>query len=500
MKINIETGKAGCSARALPSIGLTVLLCLPSTGHCYEVTVGLDAAYVYDSNYYRTDNNEDSADSIEPGGTIDVNHEGDRFRFHGIYIGSYKFYHSQSDANDGPENRLRLRGSYDINRLTRVEFRDSFRDVRNIRYNQYDILDGDTAQESRNQRYQRNDLELTLHRDISRTWEADITSTYQFINYNNNIYRSDSDSIGVGARLLHRFSPRHRFGAGVSRVEQNFDGDAFRLDAKAKFTVANLVWVYDIGDQVQLIVNGGPAWIDTSEDSSNFVKQTEFVGGSVNGQLYRANVFSCGFDTAKGTGIASDCNSVTPGAEPIPATSLGDMQSFLLPDGGSPQDENDTTFFGGVALQGTFSDWTVDTEIRRQQSPPAGDALAAELTSFRWGIDYAPPLSRWSAYFAGSVERLEAFNSSTTIDYVVVPGAEDAAQRSLAFTRVGNSSDRRDTFTALLGVKRQFTRHFSGDLSVSYRGTDYRTNGSNNTADTYFLALTFSYVFDPFRF
>lgn len=485
--------------RSLLGGACVALLLVPSTGFSYEVTLGIDTAYVYDSNFFRTPNNEESANSIEPGGSIAVEHDGDRLRYLATYKGSYQAYDKQ-DESDGPENRLRLKGSYDINPLTTIQLKNNFRDIRNQRFTQENIRDGDTGQDPADNRYQRNDLELLLHRDITSSWELEVNATQQFIDYNRNVNRSDSDSIGVGSRVFHRYSPRHRFGGGLSWVRQEFDGDDIRLDANADFLITDLAWIFDIGEQIQLIVNGGPAWIKTDEKNTNAVQQTQFVGGSLEGELFRANVLSCAYDAVTATGIASRCNETTPGAEPIPAGNLGVVQNFPLGAGTPVGDNDEVTFFGGAALVARFSDWTVDTELRRLQSQPTGDAIAAKLTRLRWEFGYAPPLANWEAYLAGSLERREAFSNSTIIDYTVISGPEEAAQRSEAFTRARDSGDRRDAFTALIGVRNQFSRNLSGDVGVSFRRTENRVSGQEVEVDTYFFAVKLSYVFDTMRF
>lgn len=498
-----QSGLVDCAPRTtLASVGLAMLLLLPAPGFCDEVTIGLDAAYVYDSNFYGTPSDEESADSIEPGGSIAIDHDGDRLRYQGLYEGSYQAYRKdEHDEADAWEHRLRLGGGYDIDPLTTMRLKNNFRDVRNQKFARDDITNGDTGLEPNDDRYQRNDLELQLHRDLTRSWEVEVTAAQQFIDYDNNIDRSDSDSMGVGGRVLHRYAPQHRFGGGVSWVEQNFDGDDFRLDAEAQYLITELAWIFDINDQVELVVNGGPAWVTTDEDPTDSVQQTQFVGGRQGGELFRANVLSCDFDDVAATGTASRCNANTFGAAPIPADNLGAGQTFPLSVG--PQvgeNDEDVTFFGGVSLVGRFSDWIVNTDLRRQQNPPSGDAIAGSLTRLRAEVDYAPPLSLWSAYVAGSVERRETFNSSTTIDYVVVPGAENAAQRSVAFTTSQNADDSRDAFTALAGVRRQFSRNLSGDVGVSFRHTERELSGqpNNDEKDTYFFVVKVAYVFDTF--
>jgi hypothetical protein len=476
------------------------MIAWPVTVFGADVTIGVDATYVHDTNFYRTEDNEDSADSIEPAGSIEIDHAGDRASYKAKYRGSYQKYDdNDQDDSGGAEHRFRLRGKYAFDRLTSVQVNNNFREIRNLRFTQDDIRDGDTGQDPRDNRYTRNDLELVLHRDLTRTWELDATAHHQFIDYNRNVDRSDSDSFGAGVRVLHRLAPRHRLGGGVSWVKQDFDGDDFRLDAEAEYLVADLAWVFDVAEEVQLTVHGGPAWVDTDEDSTDFVQQTEFVGGTLEGDVFRANVRSCGFDPDSGTGIASKCDANTAGAEPIPASGLGATQTYALEDGGSPVDDDETTFFGGAALEGRFADWTVDTEVLRRQSAPSGDAIAAKFTQFRWDVGYAPPLGTWNTYFAGSVERRETFSNSTLIDYVVIPGAEEAALRDEAFARQRDSDDRRDAFTALVGVRKQFTRNLSGDVAATFRHTERKVDGRTSESDTWFFSVTVSYFFDSFR-
>ena len=92
-----------------------------------------------------------------------------------------------------------------------------------------------------------------------------------------------------------------------------------------------------------------------------------------------------------------------------------------------------------------------------------------------------------------------ALTNSTRIDYTVIPGPENAAQRDLAFTRVRDSDDRRDSFTALVGLRKQFSRAFSGSVSFRFRQTEQLVSGQGTEIDTNFLVVKLSYVFDSFR-
>ena len=130
-------------------------------------------------------------------GVITAEREEGRLNFLASYRGSYQAYRDQKDAN-APEHRLRLRGSYDIDPRTTLHVNNRYRDVRNLRFTREDILDGDTGLTPNNDRYRRNDLEIMLHRDLSRVWELELHATHQFIALDNP-ERSDSDSYEIGA-------------------------------------------------------------------------------------------------------------------------------------------------------------------------------------------------------------------------------------------------------------------------------------------------------------
>ena len=471
----------------LACVSLGFLLTAASPAFCDEITLGMDSAYVHESNFYRTANDEVAEESVEVSGIITAEREEGRLRYLASYRGSYQAYREQDDAN-ADEHRLRLRGSYDIDPRTTFHFNNRYRDVRNLRFSREDILDGDTGLTPNNDRYRRNDLEFMLHRDLSRVWELELHATHQFIALDNP-ERSDSDSYEIGASVYHRFASRHRFGGGISYVSQDFKGAVSRFDAEAKYLLTNLAWTFDIADQVQLVVYGGPAFIRTDEDDLGEVSQQQFVGATRGDEVFRANVNSCG-------GIARRCNFDIPG---IPGDDLGGYLVFPLEFGPRVGEDDDVVLFGGVALTATFSDWTVDAEILRQPGAALGSAVASSITRFRWDIGYALGQSNWDVYFAGSLERQEVITDSTRIDFTVIPGPENAAQRDVAFTRVGDPDDFVDYYTGLVGVRKQFSPAFSASVSYRYRRTERFDRGTDRFVDTSFLVVKASYVFDSFR-
>ena len=491
MKNQSRQGERGTPA--FVGVGFLLIAAAPTFGN--EISLGVESAYIYESNFYRTTDNEVAEDSMEVSGIITAERDEGRLNYLASYKGSYQAYREQDGAN-APEHRLRLRSSFDIDPITKIHLNNRFRDVRNLNFTREDIFDGDSGLEPNRDRYQRNDLELMLHRSLSRAWELELDATHRFIDWKDKTNRSDSVSYEIGARLYHRLARRHRFGGGVSYMWQEYDGNETRVDVDAKYLLTNLAWTFDIADQVQLVVYGGPAFISTTEDDPGAVTQEQFVGTARGDTVFRANVNSCGFDEELGIGIASRCNFDIPG---VPADDLGEVVTFPLDLGPNVGEDDDVVMFGGVTLNATFSDWTVDVDLRRQPSVTSGDAIASSLTRFRWEVGYAPVRNDWEAYVAGSWEQREAITSSTRIDFTVIPGPDNAAQRDLAFTRVRDPDDRRASLTGLVGVRKQFSRAFSGSLSFRYRRTEQRVTGQDTFKDYYFVVIDASYAFDSFR-
>ena len=478
----------------LACVSLGLMLLAASPAFPAEITLGFDTAYIHESNFYRLPNDEVAEDSAEVSGIITAERDEGRLRYLASYTGSYLAYREQDDAN-APEHRLRLRGDFDIDPRTTFRLTNFYRDIRNQRFSREDILDGDTSLSPNNDRYRRNDLELMLRRDLSRTWGLELNANHQTIALDNP-ERSDSASYEIGASVFHRFATRHRFGGGIAYVSQDFKGAVSRVDAEAEYLMTNLAWTFDIADQVQLRVYGGPAFIRTDEDDLSEVSQLQFVGIVRGDEVFRANVSSCNVDEALGVRVASRCGFDIPG---IPADDLGEGLIFPLETGPRVGEDDDVVLFGGIALKAVISDWTIDAEIQRKPGAASGSAVASSINRLRWDISYAFRQSNWDVYFAGSIERQEVITDSTRIDFTVIPGPDNAAQRDVAFTRLRDPDDYIDFYTGLVGLRKQFSRAFSASVSYRYRRAKQRVSGDDRFVDTSFLVIKASYAFDSFR-
>jgi hypothetical protein len=87
------------------------------------------------------------------------------------------------------------------------------------------------------------------------------------------------------------------------------------------------------------------------------------------------------------------------------------------------------------------------------------------------------------------------------VDYNVIGGVDDAAQRLTAFTTVTNSDIARENYIGIVGLRNALSRNWSGTLEFRYRRTEVDDpRASRPGVDQYLLLFTIDYVYDPIQF
>jgi hypothetical protein len=465
-----------------------------------ELVLGASADYVYNSNFFASPNNEDDANSFLIGPTVDISDPDGRFRYDIGYAGAYQVYADQSGVNAW-ESRLRARAVFDFTTRTSIRVTENFRDISNLRFSRQDIALADTALDPRQDQYYRNDFEIELSHELTRLVDVRLRGAHHWIDFDQNIDRSDSQAVEVGTELDYQIARSHQVGIGVSYIYQDYQHALVQLGSKAEYATGYLSWNWDVTDQIRFSANGGPSWVRSEDDDTHEVSQRQFVGGFSGDQLFIADIRSCDTTPPTGTPLASLCDFATPGFPPIPASSLGSLENFPLTTGERVGSATDVTFFGGASLLMDLADWNLSAIYSRRQSTTSGDALASSLDRVILEFEFAPEQQRWSVFVAGSFDRREALTESTVVDYQLVDGGGFQAERSVAFTEIDNQDSRRDNYTAISGVRTAFTRNQSATLEFRYRRTESRARGIHfPDVDTYFVVLSLDYQLDPIRF
>ncbi|MEO1079007.1 MAG: hypothetical protein AAFY29_05575 [Pseudomonadota bacterium] len=464
-----------------------------------ELNLAIDSRYVYNSNFFLAESDPDDANSLDLGARLNAADQVDQFRYELDYEVNYQEYLDQQGV-DAWEHRLRAFAVYDINRLSSLRVENHYRDLTNLRFTRSDIALGDTGLEPDQDRFQRNDLEIEYRRDLNRNTEVRLQFEHQFIDFERNRNRSDSDALKLGSELWLRLTPTQRFGLGLSYVEQTFDAEGDRLASEGSYVTASLRWQAQLTPQVDIEVFGGPSWLESEQQLPSQVTAETFVGGSINGDLFRANADSCNLDIDLQLRRASACNLSSVAHPPIPADDLGPIEGFdLLQDGVSLDDET-TTFFGSARISAQLTDWRLSARYARTQNTTSGDALVSSLDRFTLTSEYEIPGQQWSVYFSGSWERRESLTNARFVDYSVASGPENAARRDRAFTARRDPNERRDATTFLLGTRHQLSRKLSTSFELRYREIDRDIVGDSAETDATLFVIELSYALDPRRF
>jgi hypothetical protein len=489
-----------CRLRSLSPLTVLFVLAFLATGvvRADELQLGATGQYVHNSNFFAANNNPDAANSFQLGPNVAILDGEGRFRYDITYSGAYQAYVDQ-DGVDAWESRLRVRGTYDIDRRTSIQVSNRFRDVSNLRFSRQDIELGNGALDPTPDQYFRNDLEVELVRNLTRRWDLRLRAGHHWIDFDENIDRSDSQAYEVGTELDYQLATKHSVGVGISYVYQDFEEAFSRLGSQGDYVNTFARWTWDVTNRIQFSMSGGPAWIRSEEDPSNSISQTQFVGGKINGDTNRANFLSC--NQVNGIEVASRCDFNTAGAPPIPASDLGGIQNFDLTAGQRVGSADTLTFFGGASVLASFSEWNLQTIYSRRQATTSGDSLASSFDQVIVNLEYAPPKYRWSTFVAFSFDRRETLTEGTDVDFVVVNAVDGSAQRTTAFTRIENNRSRRDNYVAIAGVGMGLSRNWAGTLEFRYRKTETRDRGINQPdSDTYLLLFTIDYAYDPIQF
>lgn len=477
--------------------GLLALAAHPGTAR--EIQLGAETQYVHNSNFFSSDDNEEDANSFQIGPIIDLRDRDGRFLYSVNFTGGYQAYVDQDDV-DAWESRLRGQFDYILTPRTTIRLNENFRDISNLRFSRQDIAVGDTAIDPNQDRYFRNDLELELLHELTRSLEMRVAAAHHWIDFNRNIDRNDSQSWEVASELRYRIAPAHRVGVEANYVDQNFEDALSRIGSRGQYLTTALNWIWDISSTVQFRANGGPAWIRSVEDRQITVEQTQFVGGRVNGDPFRANFATCETSPGSGTFLASDCDLATEGVPNIPG-GTGAGQVFALEDRGRVGRDTDVTFFGGASLVGNIEDWTISASYSRRQSTGGGDGLASSLDRVGIDLEWHPERFVWSTFVAGSWDRRETLTRATEVDFEVIAGPNGEAQRDVAFTQVRSGRERRDNYTAIVGLRGAVNRNLNGTFEFRYRR--FETNDRVRDipgVDLFFAVLTLRYQLDPIRF
>lgn len=466
-----------------------------------ELRTALIGAVNYDSNVYASETGEVSDVVLQGGAELELRGRPDgRLDYLLNYRGDYESFTEESNASAW-EHRQRFRLRYDLDRRSRLTVQQRYRRISNLRFERDDIVAGDSGIDLSQNRYDRNDVAMSLEHDLSRRWTLSGSAAHQFVDFEQNEDRSDSQTVEFGLAARYRLSERQDVGFAIRYADQSFDAAPSRLGAESQYTTAAVLWVFRISERARLEFEGGPTWIDARQDPVSSARGTQFVGRSIAGDLFRANYAACAPGAGQTLPIAGRCRYDDSEAPPIAAVDLGSQQSYPLDFSDADLKDDDVEFFGRMALSVGVADWELVASYDRRQSAIGGESLATSLDALALSADYRPSSQRWQLYGELRLDSREALTNATTIDYTLVSGPGGAAVRNQAFLTAAGDAEERDAFSGLVGTRYAITDRFSASLEARYQSTERSTGfDDDRSSDTYVFQLAGRYDFAPRRF
>lgn len=495
------TGRRVDRAAPLP-VGLMLAWAGLGAARGAELDIGVVTDYVYNSNFFGapaapfTD-----ANLVQVGPSLDLRQRDGRLRYRLRYDGLVQRFTDQSEA-DALEHRLGADLTWALDRRTSLRLKERYRDVSNLRFTRLDIELGDTVLNPLQDRYQRNDVELELRRDLSRRSRLEVTASQQWIDFENSLDRSDSTSLSGAAALRHQLSRKQTVGVGIEAVRQAFEATPLRIGSDGTYARVEASWDWTPLRHVSVRASVGPAWVRSSPDLRSQAVAPTFVGVARDAGTLRASIESCAVDPLLQRRLASLCDPFSETAPPIVAPDLGPEATFELTDPFTGNDTQTVDVFGGIELRGEWPRWTVDASFRRRQSSTSGEALVSTLD--RVFVEIARPTgagaSRLTPFLAMSLDRRRALADAPLLDFTVTGDAEGAARRDVAFVRLAEAVDDLDALTLIGGVTGALGPRLAvtGELRLR-RTRRFDALGDDVTAEQVFASLSLSYGFAPIR-
>lgn len=483
------------SAALIVSVGL-----LAGQASAAEFRAGLETATLYNSNIYTLNDSDAVSDVIvRLGPDLDLRGDPDRrFDYRLSYQGWYDYYTKDSDAS-GFQHRQRLDLGYDFSPRTRLSFNQRYRLVNILQLDRDDFQAGDTGIDVRQNEYQRNDMSLALDHELNRRWALNLAVEQQFVDFDNNSTRSDSDSWGLMGSLSYTLSERHDLGFGVRFVSQDFQASQNRLSAQSDYLGAMFLWTFRISSRVELNLEAGPAQVETEQEPRRLAQAPAYVGVLFQDDLFKANFDACSPGAGQIQPIASSCVYNDPAAPPIPADDLGSTMAYPLDFAGADLSDESVELFGRLGLTVGLADFRLSAGIGRRPSAISGSSLANTIDELTLSVDYEPAGSRWRSYAELRFEERQALTQALEIDYTLVPGTDNAALRDNAFLNP-TGGGRQNSYAFLLGGSYAFNRSLFGSIEGRFRTVDrLDVPTADSKADTFVIQLALRYEFDPER-
>lgn len=485
--------------------GVLVLVVLRATSAwAQEFTLRVANDTEFNSNYLARQDDSRPSFSNRLGPRISLRDPYGRLIYSIDYLGQFAWYIEPWNSRLNQWNHMfTANGSYQVSRRTQFSVTESFRDQESVRFGSDEMEDLTDTLDAGQDRFKRNVFGYKLEHSFTRRLAGVMTGQHDWVDFELDINRSDSVSVGLQGQLVYALTRADKVGGGVGFSYQSFDEAVRTPGSRGKIWNAFVSWSRGFPGDLNVSLSGGPTLFVTTTSTDIAATNVGFRldpdTNSVMDLQFREIAAPPCNDLMLGIGLRESTCGFSPTNPPAAPALVG--VSLPLVEGRDTQD--DLTFFARVNITKTWVDWEFSALYSRSQSSAAGDGGASTLDRVLIRVRYEPNRT-WSLYSSlGWNRRDRAARPIEVEDFIVTDDGSGFAQRVSAIGVRGSRRLNSDQLTTVLGIARDFSRRFNGNLEFRYRYQLRRRRnqnvGSDFAANIFILNLRLNYSLAPIR-
>ena len=485
--------------------GVVVLLVLRATAAwAQELTFRVANDTEFNSNYLARENDPEVSFTNRIGPRVTLRDPYGRLTYSLDYTGQFGWYLEPWDSRlNAWDHSLIASGSYAISPRTQFSLHETFRDQASVRFGSDETEDLTDTLDAGQDRFKRNTLGYRLEHGFTSRLSGVVTGQHDWVDFDVDINRSDSVSMGLQGQLVYALTRADRVGGGVGFAYQSFDEAVSTPSSRGKIWNAFVSWSRRFGGDLNISMSGGPTFIASTSSTDVAVTNVGFRldpnATSIADLQFREIAAPPCNDLMLGLGLRESTCGFSPTNPPGAPTLVGVSLPFV--EGEDTQD--DLTFFARVNITKTWIDWEFSALYSRSQSAAAGDAGTSTLDRVLIRVRYEPNRT-WGLYGTlGWNRRDRAARPIGVEDFIVTDDGSGFAQRVAVVGARGSRRLNSDQLTTVLGITRDFSRRMNGNFEFRYRYQFRRRRNQNFGSDVavniFILNLRLNYSLDPIR-
>lgn len=371
--------------RALLAVAAVLLALAPRDARAVELEPGWSVRTAWDSNVFRTSEDEESDFSVLTGPELRLR---ERTRAFDLDLG-YRLLYEEFIELDGIGSFQHFQDARVAWRPTPVDtlrFDQGFSQSENLlqilEVGAPGLLAGELVAER--EKVSRNYAGLEYRRRLGPLWEMAVSANNTAYWFESDL-RSDSLSTTGAVDFIRTLSLRQSVGVGVALTHQDFDDTEFSNGSATSFAQIYGIWNYRFSKTINLGVSAGPrlAVPDDLEDTGN-ARVTPLLNTS-SGALVVSPV-GCPAFAPGVVRFTNEC--VLASTRRVDPNSVDVRQFDFLEEREEP--DSSLSYFGRIALSKEWETVTSTLSFERSAGSASGLSTSTDLNSFSFRTDWRP--------------------------------------------------------------------------------------------------------------